>query len=217
MRGLGRLVAALAVTVVALAGAAAPARAVGKGSPDLALVVANGTARTTTLRSGERDFTLLWQLLGPTETASEPVPDAWHQGRYPRVRATVVWGLTGVGGWPFTQRAPGGDVAVEREDQVFLAEDGTPWVRSAPSPEVVDDDIRWRRAPRDVFDRLEKSGLFGQPAADGEARPSDHLSWGLMGLGAGLLLGIGGTYVVRQAAARRGGPPPEPRHELIEL
>jgi len=216
MRGLGGLVAALAVTVAALAGAAAPARAAGKTSPDLALVVANGTGRMATLRSGDRDFTQLWLLLGPTETGSEPVPEAWHRGRYPRARATVVWALTGVGGWPYTQRAPGGDVAIEREDQVFLAEDGTPWVRSNPSPDVVDDDIRWRRAPRDVFDRFEKSGLFGPPAADASS-PSDHLRWGAVGLGAGLVLGAGGAYVVRRAAARRDGLSPEPRHELIDL
>ncbi|MGW3495102.1 hypothetical protein [Streptomyces sp. NPDC001020] len=215
-RRLGGLVAASVVTVVALAGAAVPARAAGERSPDLAIVVANGTGRTTTLRPEDRDFTLLRRLLGPTETKSEPVPDAWHEGRYPRVRATVMWALTGVGGWPYTQRAPGGDVAIERQDQVFLAEDGTPWVRSDPAPDVDDDDIRWRRAPRDVFDRLDKRGLIGPPAADAGG-PSDHLRWGVMGLGAGLVLGVGGTYAVRRAAARRDGLRPEPRQELIDL
>ncbi|OIJ91281.1 hypothetical protein BIV24_16810 [Streptomyces colonosanans] len=209
--------AALVVTVVALAGAAAPARAAGEKAPDLALVVANGTGRTTTLHSGDRDFTLLSQLLGPTKTGSERVPDAWHQGRYPHVRATVVWALTGIGGYPQTQRAPGGDVAIEREDQVFLAEDGTAWVRSDLAPDVDDDDIRWRRVPRAVYDRLEKSGLFGQPAAGDKGAPSDHLRWGAMGLGAGLVLGAGGAYAVRRAAALRGGAPSEPRQELLEL
>lgn len=216
MRGLGGLRTALVVTVVALAGAAAPARAADRESPDLAIVVTNGTGRTKALHTGDRDFTLLRQLLRPTETKSEQVPDAWHQGRYPQVRATVVWGLTGIGGWPYTQRAPRGDVAMEREDQVFLADDGTVWVRSDLAPDVDDDDIRWRRAPRDVFDRLEKGGLIGQPAAD-PASLSDQLRWGAMGLGAGLVLGAGGTCVVRRAAARRDGPAAEPRQELIDL
>ncbi|MFD1662002.1 hypothetical protein ACFSL4_28395, partial [Streptomyces caeni] len=159
VRTLGRLVAALAVTAGALTAAAGPARAAGKDIPDLALVIAAGTGRTTTLRAGEGDFALLWELLGPTERRTERVPDAWLRGRYPRVRATVVWGLTGIGGWPYTRRAPGGDVAIERQDQVFLAGDGTAWVRSDPAPDVADDDVRWHRVPRPVFDRLAKGGL----------------------------------------------------------
>ncbi|MER6356788.1 hypothetical protein ABT186_34525 [Streptomyces sp. NPDC001634] len=201
VRGLGGLVAALVGTVVALAGAAAPAGAVSKDIPDLALVVANDTGRTTTLRSGDRDFALLWQLLSPTESGTERVPQAWERGQYPRVRATVVWGLTGIGGWPYTQRAPRGDVAIERQDQVLLAEDGTAWVRSDPAPDVSDDDVRWHRAPRSVFERLEKGGLFGPPAAAAGGGSSDTLRWGAVGLGAGLALGAGGTF----AALRRGG------------
>ncbi|MEV5984400.1 hypothetical protein AB0L85_05190 [Streptomyces sp. NPDC052051] len=210
------LVAALGAAALVLAGSATSAKAVGKLSPGLALVVANDTGRTTTLRQGDRDFTLLWRLLGPTETRSEQVPEAWRQGRYPRVRATVVWGLPGVGGWPQTRRPPGGDVAIDREDQVLLAEDGTPWVRSDPAPDVDDDDIRWRRAPRDTFDRLEQAGLWDPPATEA-TDTSDRLRWGAWGLGAGLVLGGGGGYVVRRAAARRGRPPAEPRHELIDL
>ncbi|MFC3578379.1 hypothetical protein ACFOZ0_35000 [Streptomyces yaanensis] len=214
VRALGGLVAALVGTVVTLTVAAVPARAVSKDIPDLALVVANSTV---TLRSGDREFALLWQLLSPTEGGTERVPEAWEEGRYPRVRATVVWGLTGIGGWPYTRRAPGGDIAIERQDQVFVAPDGAVWVRSDPRPDVADDDIRWRRAPRGVFERLEKSGLFGRPAAAAEDGSSDSLRWGAAGLGAGLALGAGGTYAVRRAAARRDGLPPEPRHELIDL
>lgn len=216
LRGPGRPAAALVMTVMAVAGAAAPARAVGKDIPDLALVVTNGTARTATLRPGDRDFALLWQLLGPTETGTERVPDAWLRGRYPRVRATVVWGLTGIGGWPYTRRAPGGDVAVERQDQVFLAEDGTAWVRSDPAPDVSDDDVRWRRAPRAVFDRLVKTGLMGQPGSVSGGGPPDTVRWGAAGLGAGLALGAGGTLVLlRRTAARKDAGPP--RQELIDL
>ncbi|WP_234377024.1 hypothetical protein [Streptomyces sp. TP-A0356] len=218
---MGRLVASLVVTVAALtgvAGAAAPAEAVSKDIPDLALVVANGTGRTTTLRSGDRDFALLWQLLSPSQSGTERVPDAWVRGRYPRVRATVVWALTGIGGWPYTRRAPGGDVAIERQDQVFLAPDGTAWVRSGPAPDASDGDVRWRRVSRSAFDRLEKGGLFGQPSDAVQDGSSGTLLWGALGLGAGLALGVGGTLVVRRMAARReGGPPPEPRSELIDL
>jgi hypothetical protein len=212
----GRLVATLVVTFAALAGGAAPARAARHDIPDLALVVTNGTGRTTTLRSGDRNFALLWQLLGPTETGTERVPDAWLRGRYPRVRATVVWGLTGIGGWPYTRRAPGGDVAVERQDQVFLAEDGTAWVRSDPAPDVPDDDVRWRRAPRSTFDRLAKAGLMRRPEDATDGDPSGTLRWGAAGLAAGLALGAGGAFVVlRHAAARREAEPP--RQELIDL
>ncbi|MET8635668.1 hypothetical protein ACWEQ2_16405 [Streptomyces sp. NPDC004096] len=215
VRGPGRLLATLAVTVAALTAATAPSQAVSKDIPDVALVVAGGSGRTTALHSGDRDFALLLQLLSPMDSGTEQVPEDWTRGRYPRVRATVVWALTGIGGWPYTRRAPGGDVAIEREDQVFLAGDGTAWVRSDPAPDVSDDDIRWRRVPRSVFDRLAEGGLLGERVAaeDGSA---DVLRWGAGGLGAGLVLGGGGVFVaLRRAAARREAGPP--RQELIDL
>ncbi|MGW4786348.1 hypothetical protein [Streptomyces sp. NPDC004230] len=215
VRGPGRLLATLAVTVAALTAATAPSQAVSKDIPDVALVVAGGSGRTTALHSGDRDFALLLQLLSPMDSGTEQVPEDWTRGRYPRVRATVVWALTGIGGWPYTRRAPGGDVAIEREDQVFLAGDGTAWVRSDPAPDVSDDDIRWRRVPRSVFDRLAEGGLLGERVAaeDGSA---DVLRWGAGGLGAGLVLGGGGVFVaLRRAAARREAGPP--RQVLIDL
>lgn len=198
-----------------------PGGSLGQDVPDIAWVVAGGTGRTTALRSGDRDFARLWQLLAPLYTGTERVPEAWTEGRFPGVRATVVWGLTGVGGWPQTHRAPGSDVAVERQDQVFLAADGTPWVRSDPSPEVDDDDIRWHRAPRTVFERLARGDLFGSPDERAAARPglADRARWAVPGLAAGLALGAGGTLLMRRAAAWRegAGPPREPRQELIDL
>ncbi|MGW4044704.1 hypothetical protein [Streptomyces sp. NPDC004721] len=192
-------------------------------APDVALVVAGGSGRTRALHLGDRDFALLRELLRPAYTGTEPVPDAWARGRHPGVRVTVVWGLTGVGGWPVTSRPPGGDVAVERQDQLIVAEDGAPWVRSDLAPDVEDDDIRWHRAPRDLYERLARTGLLG----DADGAPSgrtpggspngrgDHLWWAAGGLAAG----AGGTLLIRRAAARRdAGPPQEqPRQELIDL
>ncbi|MFI6459004.1 hypothetical protein [Streptomyces sp. NPDC050538] len=132
--------------------------------PDLALVVAGDTGRTESWRSGESSFARLWTLLQPTYAETERVSQEWEAGRYPAVRFTVVWGLTGVGGWPRTSRAPGGDVAVEREDQLFVAPDGTPWVRTDPAPEVADDDIRWHRVPRAVFAQGSGRGSSAEPA-----------------------------------------------------
>lgn len=192
--------------------------------PDLALVVSGGTGRTETWRSGQSSFARLWALLQPTYTGTEQVSDAWEAGRYPAVRITVVWGLTGVGGWPLTHRAPGGDVAVEREDQLFVASDGTPWVRTDPAPEVADDDIRWHRAPRPVFAQWERAGALGE--AGGPGSPSDRAGTGWTGpagpvwwAAAGVAVGVGGTLLIRRAAARREAGPPrgEPRQELIDL
>ncbi|AVH61207.1 hypothetical protein C4B68_15445 [Streptomyces dengpaensis] len=192
-------------------------------TPDLALVVAGDTGRTTTLHAGEEDFIRFWRLLSPQFTGTERVPDAWAEGRYPKVLTTVIWGLTGVGGWPQTSRAPGGDVAIERQDQVLLAADGTPWVRSDPSPDVEDDDIRWHRAPRWLFDDMAVRGdLFGSPSDPVAASQQDAAGrgeWAIPGLAAGLVLGVGGTLLIRGAAARReaAGPLREPRQELIDL
>ena len=191
--------------------------------PDLALVVAGDSGRTETWHSGESSFARLWTLLQPTYAGTERVPQKWEAGRYPAVRITVVWGLTGVGGWPSTNRAPGGDVAVEREDQLFVASDGTPWVRTDPAPEVADDDIRWHRAPRPVFAQWERAGLLGEVGSAGgevgdgagSAGPAGPVGWAAAG-GAG---GVGGTLLIRRAAARREAGPPreEPRQELIDL
>nr|WP_241267255.1 hypothetical protein [Streptomyces scabichelini] len=199
----------------------APAK-VDAAAPNLAVVMANGTGRTTSLRSGELDFARLWQLLGPSYTATEMVPQDWFEGRFPPVRATVVWGLTGVGGWPETERPPGGDVYMGRQDQVFLADDGTPWVRTDLSMDVNDDDIRWHRAPRSVFDQLERRELFGPgPTAAGRPDPTAGVWWAIPGLAAGLALGSGGTRLIRRASMGAEPRPPrepgEPRQELIDL
>ncbi|MFJ8936882.1 hypothetical protein ACIRL0_14410 [Streptomyces sp. NPDC102365] len=215
--------------VLAVGFGAAPAHAAGPGgpggdSPDLAVVVAgDGTGRTTSVRSGEPDFARLRQLLRPTATGTEKVPQDWTEGRHPAVRATVTWGTTGVGGWPETDRAPGGDIFMGRQDQVFLAGDGTPWIRSDPAPDVDDDDIRWHRASRAVYDQVERTALFGSgPVVGGGSGPGDRAWWAQPGLArglvAGLVLGCGGTVLIRRAAARRApGPPREPRQELIDL
>ncbi|WP_328758109.1 hypothetical protein [Streptomyces sp. NBC_00271] len=210
----------LAVLAAHPAGALAPAA--GHRGPDMALVIEGGTGRTTALHSGERDFTRLWDLLTPTYMGTVRVPDAWTAGDFPRVRATVMWGLSGVGGWPQTDSAPGGDVAMGRQDQLFLAADGTPWVRTDPSPDVVDDDIRWHRASRSVYERVVGRGQLLDAAAGAPASKrgvEERARWVLPGLGAGLLLGVGGAFLVRRAAARRdgAGPPREPRQELIDL
>ncbi|KOU62839.1 hypothetical protein ADK57_23930 [Streptomyces sp. MMG1533] len=197
--------------------------------PDVAVVVAGGTGRTTTVRSGEPEFARLWQLLEPMYAGTERVSAAWDEGRHPPVRVTVVWGLTGVGGWPQTNSPPGGDVAMKRQDQLVVAGDGTPWVRSDAAPDVADDDIRWHRAPRSVFERMSRAGLLGA-AGDGAAGGAGGTEgpgaaagggawWAIPGLVAGFAAGVGGTLLIRRAAARPGTGPPreEPRQELIDL
>ncbi|WP_409470114.1 hypothetical protein [Streptomyces sp. HC307] len=228
----GRTAARLAVlgpvsAALALCGGAPTAGAAGRAAraPDLAMVVVGGAGQPTAVRSGEQPFARLWQLLEPMYTGTERVPEAWTEGRYPPVQITVVWGLTGVGGWPMTDSPPGGDVAIERQDQLLVAEDGTPWVRSDPAPDVEDDDIRWHRAPRSVYERLDRAGLLGGPAsepapqADSSAPAADAVWWAIPGLAVGFAAGAGGTLAIRRAAARPGGGPPreEPRQQLIDL
>ncbi|MGW0910642.1 hypothetical protein ACWD1Z_02665 [Streptomyces sp. NPDC002784] len=212
---------------LALCGGAPATGAVGGAgrAPDVAMVVAGGAGQPTAVRSGEPRFARLWQLLEPTYTGTERVPETWTEGRHPPVRLMVVWGLTGVGGWPMTASPPGGDVALQRQDQLFVAEDGTPWVRSDPAPDVEDDDIRWHRAPRSVFERLDRSGLLGGPVraasaeADGPVPAVDAVWWAIPGLAVGFAAGAGGTLAIRRAATRPGGGPPreEPRQRLIDL
>ncbi|MGW1215547.1 hypothetical protein ACWD5F_38540 [Streptomyces sp. NPDC002499] len=230
----------------AVARTAAEAPTPGRDTPDTAVIVAGGTGRTMALRSGEPAFARLTELLRPSFTGTERVPEEWTEGRYPPVDFTVIWGLSGVGGWPQTHRAPGGDVAMERQDQLFVAADGSPWVRSDLAPDVEDDDIRWHRAPRSIFVTLEQQGVLdglgdgprsrsgggtGENAegSSDRAGAADRLGggglgrggvwWTLPGLAVGLAVGVGGTLLIRRAAARQGAGPPreEPRHELIDL
>ncbi|GAA2285996.1 hypothetical protein GCM10010234_26440 [Streptomyces hawaiiensis] len=229
--GVGRRVLAVAVAgvlagcVAVTSAAALPVRP--RDVPDVAMVVAGGTGRTTAVRSGQPAFARLWQLLEPTFRGTERVPEEWTAGSFPQVRLTVVWGLSGVGGWPSTNRPPGGDVAVERQDQLVVAEDGTPWVRSDPAPAVEDDDIRWHRASRSLFDRLDRARLLGDleggpvastTAADLEG-PMRSVRWVVAAGALGLAAGAGGTLLMRRAAARREAGPPreEPRQVLIDL
>lgn len=194
----------------------------GPDEPDVAVVVTAGTGRTEAWRAGELAFDRLRGLLDPAYSGTERVPEEWAEGRYPRVRFTVLWGLTGVGGWPQTRRAPGGDVAMLRQDQLFLAPDGTPWVRTDPAPDLPDDDIRWHRVPRGEYDRLAGvgfMGLGGAPPAVGEAGAGEGgAREGVWWAAGGLALGVAGTLLTRRAAARRGARPPrdEPRQELID-
>ncbi|GAB2861034.1 hypothetical protein GCM10027074_30220 [Streptomyces deserti] len=213
--------AAVALLAVPVAGVAAQPQ--GRDTPDLALVVGR-TGGTAAVHSGEPGFARLWQLLQPAYTGTERVPEDWLRGGHPPVRITVVWGLSGVGGWPQTNRPPGGDVALQRQDQLFVAEDGTPWVRSDPSPEVADDDIRWHRAPRSLYAWMERAGLLGEPVQRSAAAESAETGWtgaagGVCWAAAGLAAGVGGTLLIRRAAARREAGPPreEPRQELIDL
>lgn len=113
----------------------------------------------------------------------------------------------------------GGDVAIERQDQVFLAEDGTPWIRSDPAPDVADDDVRWHRGARKVYDRLEKAGMFGPAERPGESGAGLRARWALWGALAGVALGGGGAWGLRRWSARRDAEPVarEPRQELIDL
>ncbi|EFL34401.1 conserved hypothetical protein [Streptomyces viridochromogenes DSM 40736] len=210
--------------------AAAAAGARGRDVPDVAMVVTGGSGRARAVRSGEPVFARLWQLLQPEHTETERVPEAWGEGRFPPIRLTVVWRLSGVGGRPSTNRPPGGDVAVERQDQLFVAEDGTPWVRSDPAPAVEDDDIRRHRAPRSVFQRLDLARLAGDSATAGGPGGSTaagdlsgpvrgDVRWAAVGLVAGLAAGVGGMLPARRVAARREAGPPreEPRQVLIDL
>ncbi|MER7401981.1 hypothetical protein ABT373_05690 [Streptomyces sp. NPDC000070] len=122
---------------------------------------------------------------------------------------------------PETVRPPGGDIAIERQDQIVVAEDGTPWVRTDCAVDVPDDDIRRHRAPRSVFEDLEEEGMSG-PEAEGPRGPGvagASAWWALPGLGVGFAAGCGGAVLIRRAAARpdAGPQPEEPRQVLIDL
>ncbi|MFF4538862.1 hypothetical protein [Streptomyces aureus] len=183
-------------------------------SPDIVLTVAGDTGRTTTLHSGDPDFGLLWRLLSPRYAGPKKTPAEWADGRLPVPVVTVVWGVTDAGG----------DVAIERQDQVYLAADGAPWVRSDLAPDLVGGDYRWHRAPQSVLDQLtQERRLFGSGSAVSAVRVEpDPAAWAVPGLVAGLAIGASASWFVRRARVRRvnagyAEPLPEPRPELVEV
>ncbi|MET8133372.1 MULTISPECIES: hypothetical protein [unclassified Streptomyces] len=193
-------------------------------SPDVALTIAGDTGRTTTLHNEDPDFGRLWRLLSPRYTGTEKAPDGWKDGHLPEPQATVIWGVTGAGdGTRTAHRTPDGDVTIERQDQVYLAVDGTPWVRSDLSPDSMNDKILWNPAPRSVFDELMKDGrLFGSGSAVSASGVAlDPAFWAVPGLAAGVALGAGAAWFISHAAVRarreNAGPLLGPRQELIEL
>jgi hypothetical protein len=194
------------------------------GSPDVALTIAGDTGRATTLHNEDPDFGRLWRLLSPRYTGTQKAPDGWDDGHLPEPQATVIWGVTGVGdGTRTAHRTPGGDVTIERQDQVYLSSDGTPWVRSNLSPDSMNDNIRWHVAARSVFDELMKDGrLFGSRTARSDLRTApDPAVWAVPGLAAGLALGGGAVWFIGNAAGRvrreNAGPLLGPHQELVEV
>ncbi|WP_329118340.1 hypothetical protein [Streptomyces sp. NBC_01465] len=201
------LTALVCAAVVVFAPGAATAA---QRAPDLALVVPEGGGRPLTLTTRDPDFAALSRMMQPRYARTERLPEGFS----PTVRATVVWGLSGVGGWPQTERPPGGDAAFEGQDQVMAADDPadtTVWVRSDLSVDVDDDDIRWHQVPAGVLDLLAKHHLLGpdRPPAHPDRGGTDGWWWLIPGLAAG----YGASVLVRRQLAQ----PEEPQHQLIDL
>ncbi|MEU6842919.1 hypothetical protein ABZ930_13740 [Streptomyces sp. NPDC046716] len=207
--------------LVLVGGGPAHARPVGPGSadvPDLAVVIAPGAKAgpSVSLHYEDPNFDRLERLTAEFDAVTERVPDDWDDGRFPPVVATIVWGLTGVAGWPETQRAPGTDTAIERQDQLVIADDGTPWIRTDPMVDVNDDDLRWHRVSPELVAELRHAGVF--PAADAGAQVGVPLRekglWALGGLVVGLAAAAAAWWL-RERLPRAGREPREPRQQLV--
>ncbi|WP_353944313.1 hypothetical protein ABII15_23780 [Streptomyces sp. HUAS MG91] len=221
MRGMraGRRALAAAVLLMLVGAGPAQARPVGPGSadvPDLAVVIAPGAADgpSVSLHYEDPDFARLEQLTAEFDAVTERVPSAWDDGRFPPVVATIVWGMTGVGGWPETRRAPGTDTAIERQDQLIVADDGTPWIRTDPMVDVNDDDLRWHRVSPALVAELRHAGVFPPERAAPGVPLWDRLLWALGGLVAGLAAAAV-LWRFRERLPRAGREPRGPRQELV--
>ncbi|MYT68654.1 MULTISPECIES: hypothetical protein [unclassified Streptomyces] len=209
-----------AVLLVLVTGGSAQARPVGPGSadvPDLAVVIAPGAEAgpSVSLHYEDPDFARLERLTAEFDAVTEPVPSEWDDGDFPPVEATIVWGMTGVGGWPETRRAPGTDTAIERQDQLVVAADGTPWIRTDPMVDVNDDDLRWHRVSPALVTELRRAGVFPPERADahGGVPLWDRVLWAL----GGLLVGLAAAAWWFRGRLPRfpGRVPREPRQQLV--
>ncbi|MFJ9126174.1 hypothetical protein ACIRJS_18970 [Streptomyces sp. NPDC102340] len=229
VRGGGLRWARVLLVVVALLVAGAPSAharptqpGTGMDVPDLAVVIAPGAGAgpSVALHNEDRNFARLERLTTGFDTVTERVPDAWEDGDFPPVAATVIWGLTGVAGWPETHSAPGTDTVIERQDQLIFAKDGTPWIRTDPMVDVNDDDLRWHHASRPLVDQLTRAGVFPTTAPSGE-RPTRDPSWwwGLAGVAVGLAVGLATAAALWRIRTRPRAPrdPRGPRQQLVDL
>ncbi|WP_327656308.1 hypothetical protein [Streptomyces sp. NBC_00483] len=220
------LLVVVALLVAALSAGASVAHArptqpgTGMDVPDLAVVIAPGAGAgpSVALHNEDRNFARLERLTTGFDAVTERVPDAWQEGHFPPVAATVIWGLTGVAGWPETHSAPGTDTVIERQDQLIFAKDGTPWIRTDPMVDVNDDDLRWHHASPTLVDQLTRAGVFPTTDPPEEQPTRNPWWWGL----AGVAVGLAAAALIWRIRIRPRDPrdprePREPRQQLVDL
>ncbi|WP_274561504.1 hypothetical protein [Streptomyces spiramyceticus] len=202
------------------------------GGPTSVLVVSPESGRTSSLYYTASPYRELEKNLGPlrsggvAERPSELAPETLEEGGAWR-QVTVTW--------------LSHDVSVWRVNHVFLPKsDGPIWVSTVTEDPSADGE-RWHEAedPAQLRALLKKLGVLDGPSAarvsgsgsqesEEAAAPPEAAStgpgdstgwwWSIPGLAAGVLIGFGGTVLVRRGdAARRGTDPPGPRRQLIDM
>jgi hypothetical protein len=218
---------AVALTGAALTGVVWGAPPAVAGGPTSVLVVAPSTTEAAGLTYSDEKYGELDRLLGrPGAGSRTKPPEADLTGAR---QINVTWLLHDVDPW--------------RLDQVYVDTDSTAvWIHTAANLPRSRNGA-WYRAeqPTALRGLLKELGVMGRSVSDTSVKPraaepvtestlspaqaatspggDSGWSWALPGLGAGLVIGTGGSLLIRRAAARQDAGPPreEPRQELIDL
>ncbi|GAA3134478.1 hypothetical protein GCM10017687_58450 [Streptomyces echinatus] len=179
------------------------------------MLVTAGAGRTEAWHAGQAAYDRLARSARPGVTDTER---CLVSGRGPVSTGAVhgAVGPDGVGGWARTRRGARRGRGDARQDQLFVAEDGTPWCADEPAPGPAGRRHPLARVPRREYDRLAGDGFRGS-AGRGRPRVRRCGRWGVVGAD-GLASRVAGMLLVRGAAPGWClAATNEPRQELIDL
>lgn len=218
-RSLARSALALVVSAAAALPGSISATA---GGPTSVLIVNPSTSATGALYASDKDYMVLQDALGTSNTADgQTPPPGLVDGPGSPSTLNITWMIH--------------DVSVWRVDRVNIHYDGTVWVRTYESPgaSVWDENMQptWHAAadPELLLAVLERAGVLTAKEVDGvdlaaaPVQPDDIASgsrpgqmnwwWLLPGTAAGIVLGVvGRPYAASLIRRRTGGP----RQQLID-
>ncbi|MER6348791.1 hypothetical protein ACWC10_28065 [Streptomyces sp. NPDC001595] len=204
----GSASAALGAVLTLVLWGAPPASA---GGPTSALLVSPQSAEAASLVYSDERYDELNRLLGrPDDGGPVRTPKADLHGTR---QISVTWLLHDVDPWRMDQVYPdGASSAVWIHTQSYLPEAPDGYWHRAAQPAAL------RALLKELGVMGPRSARAGELPASGPADGDSGWSRAVPALGAGLVLGAGGSLLIRRAAARQNAGPPrvEPRQELID-
>ncbi|WP_328501877.1 hypothetical protein OG828_19830 [Streptomyces sp. NBC_00457] len=199
------------------------------GGPTSVLLASPTTQEATGLYSSASEYAQLQTLLDQTDRAPDTDKRARERAAASGEYVNITWMIHDATPW--------------RQDSVIVSYAEDIWINTAMGTPPKGND-QWKKAqqPAQLHTLLAKLGVIDKVSNPGAAGAADEGGtadnaatttraaataassdtdwwWALPGLAVGFGAGVGGTLLIRRAAAGHEAGPPreEPRHELIDL